>query len=56
MKNQTTKKQAIKYAKEKYKDTFGKRAYDATISIMPRNSGGQYVLLIAQGQSVEFYF
>lgn len=52
----TTAKQAIKAAKQKYQDEYGKRPYNAHIAVMKRYGSGQYVLLICKGNSVEYYF
>ena len=54
--NKLTLNQAVKLAKKQFIDEHGKRAYNAHISILPRYSGGRYVLIIASGLSSEFYF
>lgn len=55
--NNITVRQAIKFAKEAYREEHGKRAYNASISIMQgRQRNEKYVLIIAGGVSTEFFF
>jgi hypothetical protein len=54
--NNLTANKAVKLAKKQFIKDHGKRAYNADISILPRYSGGRYVLIIASGLSSEFYF
>lgn len=54
--NQITGRQAIKAAKEKYKNEFGKRPYNASIHIMKRYGSGNTVLLMCGDNVVEYYF
>lgn len=52
-----TKAQAIKQAKKDYFNEYGKRVYNACISIMNADSrNGRYVLLHSRGQSIEVRF
>jgi len=54
--NKIKNKEAIKYAKQKYKEEYGKRPYNAMITIMKRYGGGNYVLIIGNRLSTEYYF
>lgn len=48
-------KQAIKLAKEQFKDEHGVRPYNALITIM-QGTHGRYVLICANGKSTELHF
>ena len=56
MKNQISARQAIKFAKQSYKEKFGKNAYNAHISVMKRYGGGNYVLIMCKDNTIEYYF
>lgn len=52
-----TAKQAIKLAKESFREEHGRRVPNhACISVHPRNGGGRYVLITGAGLTTEFYF
>ncbi len=52
-----TAKQAIKLAKECFREEHGRRVPNhACISVHPRYSGGRYVLISGAGLTTEFYF
>ena len=52
-----TAKQAIKLAKECFREEHGRRVpNNAGISVHPRNGGGRYVLISGAGLTTEFYF
>jgi hypothetical protein len=51
-----TATQAIKLAKKQFIAEHGKRSYNASVSIMQRYTGGNYVLIISSGLSTEFYY
>lgn len=51
-----TAKQAIKFARQQFREEHGKRSYNAMVSVMQRHGGGRYVLVISNGLSTEFYF
>ena len=48
-------KQAIKLAKEQFKEEHGVRAYNALITTM-QGTHGRYILICASGKSTELYF
>ena len=56
MKNQISARQAIKFAKQSYKEKFGKNAYNAHIHVMKRYGGGNTVLIICGDNTIEYYF
>lgn len=57
MKKNLTAKQAIKLAKEGFREEHHRRIPNkASISVHPRWGGGRYVLINGAGISFEFYF
>lgn len=48
-------KKAIKEAKNKYKNEYGKRPYKARVNVFDRYPSGKYVLINAKGNTIEYY-
>ena len=48
-------KEALKLAKEQFKDEHRVRPYNALITVM-QGTHGRYILICASGKTTEFYF